>query len=102
MEKNGPKQRLLQSKAFTKAIEFLDAPELLSLRELNKKFGEELVPKCFKRYRFYLPDDEEDASEIFFYKKVKNLERLEIENIEGTEFHLNFVKDICKNNTNVK
>jgi hypothetical protein len=57
-----------------------------------------LVPKCFKELKHRLPDpeDEEDERETF-YKVIKNARKVTIENIAGSEEHLNNIREIAAN-----
>lgn len=60
--------------------------------------GNELIPRCFKELKHRLPDpeDEEDEKETF-YKVIKNARKVTIENISGSEEHLNNIREIAKN-----
>jgi hypothetical protein len=68
------------------------------LRVANKRVGNELIPRCFKELKHRLPDpeDEEDERETF-YKVIKNARKVTIENIAGSEEHLNNIKEIANN-----
>ena len=59
-------------------------PELIELRLLNKKLAFELVPKCILKFKFEIPEeDDEDEKENMppdLYKYVRNAYKLEISN----------------------
>jgi hypothetical protein len=63
------------------------------LRRVNKKFGNDLIPKCFKELKYNCPDDEEE-DEYLFYKRIRNAKKVEIQNISGNEKHLEKINEI--------
>jgi len=78
-------------------LECFDIEELLELRHVNRKFGDELVPKCIKELKYSCPEDDDDDDEYNFYKIIKNASKVEITNIGGTERHLTKLKEIADN-----
>ena len=90
------RNKLLHSQAIYNVVECFDIPELLDFREVNKKLGDDIIPKCFKTLRFYCPDDEEEEPKSF-YSKLTNANKVEISNICGNETHLKFIQQIAEN-----
>jgi len=57
-----------------------------------------LVPRCFKKFRYFLPypeDEQEDTRTL--YTIIKNASKVEISNINGSESHLNKIRIIADN-----
>ncbi len=88
------RKKLLQSQAFKETLECMEMSELLELRFVNKRIGQEIIPRTFKKLRYACPDEDEDKKE--FYKILSNVQRLEIENINGTEDHLQGIKAMAE------
>ena len=57
-----------------------------------------MIPRCFKELKHRLPDpeDEDDEKETFF-RVIKNAKKVTIENISGSEEHLNNIRVIAAN-----
>lgn len=92
------KQQLLKSAAFINVLECFEIDELFKLRYVNKRMGDELVPRCFKKFRYFLPypeDIETDTKTL--YQIIKNANKVEITNINGSEDHLNRIKVLADN-----
>jgi len=59
------------------------------MRYVNKRIGDELVPRCFKKLRCFLPyPEDEDKDTKSLYALIKNASKVEISNIDGSEDHL--------------
>jgi hypothetical protein len=66
------------------------------LRFAGKKVGNRWIPECFKELKLTLPDLGEDPEDYdTFYKVIKNPRKVTIENIAGTEEHLNIIREIA-------
>jgi oligoendopeptidase F len=78
-------------------LECFDIPELLEMRYVNRKLGDDLIPKCFKLLKYNCPDDEDEDEEYTFYKIIKNAKKVEIGNISGNEAHLRKIEEIADN-----
>src|SRR5216684_392988 len=92
------KQALLRSAAFHHVLECFEIDELFKLRYVNKRIGDDLVPRCFKKFTYFLPypeDKETDTKTL--YKIIKNANKVEITNINGSEDHLQRIKIIAEN-----
>jgi hypothetical protein len=71
---------------------------LFKLRHVNKRIGDELVPRCFKKFRYFLPYPEDvEGDTRTLYKIIKNANKCEITNIIGNEDHLERIKVIAEN-----
>jgi hypothetical protein len=68
----------------------------LELRYTCKKLGNDIIPKCFKTLKYTCPEDEDD-DDYTFYKHIQNASKVEIENISGSEAHLNKLREIAEN-----
>lgn len=83
------KQALLRSAAFHHVLECFEIDELFKLRHVNKRIGDDLVPRCFKKFTYFLPYPEDSSTDTkTLYKIIKNANKVEITNINGSEDHL--------------
>ncbi len=89
-----PQQRLYKNSSMQKVLECHEISELLDLRLVSKRFGNELIPKVFKHYKYSCPDDDEQDNK--FYKVLQNVNKLEIENISGSETHLEPIDEMAE------
>lgn len=60
--------------------------DLLELRVISKKLGDELIPMCFKHLKYTCPEegDEDSETQYSFYKIIKNASKVEISGISGS------------------
>lgn len=57
-----------------------------------------MVPRCFKKFRYFLPYPEDEADDTrTLYTIIKNASKVEIDNINGSESHLNKIRVIADN-----
>lgn len=65
---------------------------------MNKRIGDELVPRCFKRFRYFLPyPEDKDTDNKSLYQIIKNANKVELTNINGSEDHLQRIAVVAEN-----
>jgi hypothetical protein len=84
------RQKLFNSEIFTRVLDFFDERQLLEMREVSAKLSDEVIPRCFKRFKIELPNegDEIDMNDTGFLNKMRHARKMEIRNVCGTEAHL--------------
>ena len=78
-------------------LENYDMRRVLEMRKFSKTVQQEVVPRCIKHLIYNCPMDEEDEKAEFF-KDLKYASKVEIKYINGSEEHLQKVKEIADNN----
>ena len=77
-----------------RVLECFDVKELLEWRYFDKRFGNELVPRCLKNLRYTCPDEDEKEEETF-HTILTYARKVEISRINGKESHLHRVNKIA-------
>ena len=68
-------------------MKYFDQSQLLEFRHVSTKMADELVPRCFQKFSYDCPEDEEEE-DYKFLEHIRNPKKVVIKNICGTEAHL--------------
>lgn len=90
------RQKLYNNSVMTNVLQFWDKKDLLSFRHISPKMADEIVPMCFREYRYECPEEDDDP-DYRFLKLIRHARKMIIKNICGTEAHLRKLEEIGKN-----
>jgi hypothetical protein len=79
---------------FTDVITFLEDRKKLELREINSKFGNNIIPRSFTKYSIDVPCDEDDEEPNEFYKVLTAVRDLSLMDIRGDKKSAEFINQI--------